>query len=95
MKNNNTNNNNKTTTTTTTKQTNSHIKLIQHTNLKPLRETGSLYKPEIYLYYDVQWHTFWSSFVFCEHVTREPASAVCDDKMGDLVYSAGPHRNLH
>ena len=35
----------------------------------------------------------WNIFIFRGHSTREPASVVCDDEQGDLIYSADPHRN--
>ena len=38
---------------------------------------------------------FWSLFIFRKQSTREPALVVFDDDQGDLLYSAGPHRNLH
>ena len=37
---------------------------------------------------------FWSLLIFHGHSTREPASVVCNDEQGDLLYCAGQHRNL-
>ena len=36
-------------------------------------------------------HMFWSLFISRGHSTREPASVVCDDKKGDILYSEALH----
>ena len=36
---------------------------------------------------DTQYYVF--------YIPREPASPVRDDEQGDVLFSAGPHRNLH
>ena len=37
---------------------------------------------------------FWSLFILRGHLTREPASIVCDNQQGDLFHFAVPHRRL-